>query len=108
MIPTFDPLDPSLRYCVYCEADCWPEPENQQHAESCPFVTGIYPVRDLGPDGTYGQCTACTAQFLEGEYYVLVSDTTGRQVVRAGSGETCWVACLGCGLTERDPRTETT
>ncbi len=85
----FDSLDPAYRRCVYCGADCWPEPENQRHHESCPTVSGLYPVRaaDLVPHG-FG-CCRCPVTFRVGDRYVLIGTATVPEF-----GE---VVCVGCG-----------
>lgn len=102
----YNPLDPQYRYCVYCGTDCWPEPENRQHAADCPTTTGIYPVRDQDrlPDGSLGACTACGAPFVVGDFYAHISDETGAVVNNPAEDSTSWVACLPCGVTGADPR----
>lgn len=42
--PDFDPMDEAFRWCVFCKADCWPDPEFQSHDDDCPNVTGIFPI----------------------------------------------------------------
>lgn len=105
MIPDVDPLDDAFRWCVYCCADCWPEPENQRHADTCPTRTGLYPVteQERDPAGGHGCCTACADPFLPGDHYVLVDDATGRTAPAPDAG---WVVCVGCGALGRDPRME--
>jgi len=90
----YDPLDPAYRWCVYCGADCWPEPECQQHRESCPAVTGLYLVRDadLVPHG-FG-CCRCPVTFWVGDRYVLIGLGTARPATGPELGE---VVCVGCG-----------
>lgn len=94
MIPFFDPLDERYRWCIYCNADCWPEPENQQHKDDCPSVTGLFPVDqemvDLGAECGGG----CGHVFQLGEFYM---DT---QVEQNGPDKSCVVACIGCASSE--------
>lgn len=101
----FDPLDEAYRWCIYCRADCWPEPEHQQHDADCPIVTGIYPVTDAerDPHGELPCCTACSGQFVLGEVYLLVDVDTGAV---APVPDTGLVVCIGCALLGRDPRME--
>ncbi|PWK81692.1 hypothetical protein C8D88_116103 [Lentzea atacamensis] len=103
----FDPLDEKYRWCVYCQADCWPEPENQRHDSECPTNTGIYPVRaeDALPTGDLGACTACSQPFALGDFYVHVSDESGLVVSRPEVDSRSWIACVPCGITQVDPRT---
>lgn len=68
-LPDFDPLDEKYRWCVYCKADCWPDPA--YHADDCPVTTGRYPVeegRGLGPSA----CCRCDKEFPEGSFYRLI------------------------------------
>ncbi len=90
----FDPMDPAYRWCVYCGTDCWPEPENQGHHESCPSITGLYPVRDadLVPHG-FG-CCRCPVMFRVGDQYVLIDAVTSRPATCPERGE---AVCVGCG-----------
>jgi hypothetical protein len=105
-IPLFDPLADANRWCVYCGADCWPEPENRRHAAACPMVTGAYPVleQDRAPDGTFGACTVCSDPFALGDLYLLASDETGLSVDCPPEDSTSWVVCLPCGAAGTDPR----
>jgi hypothetical protein len=102
----FNPLDDKYRYCVYCFADCWPEPENQRHGPNCPVVTGLFPVMEMErlPDGTFGGCSYCAVPLKLGDVYVLVNDDTG--TVTKGRPTTGWVVCLGCAAVGADPRVE--
>lgn len=81
----FDPADEDHRWCIYCLADCWLEPENQQHQNDCPQTTGLYPVTtvDLDMPGGFG-CCDCPDPFGVGDHYVVQDET---------------VLCLGCGAT---------
>lgn len=103
IIPNLDPLADELRWCVYCGADCWPEPEHQMHRPSCATKTGLYPVReqDRDPAGGHGCCTACSVPFEVGDVYVLIDNDTGAQAAAPDAG---WVVCVGCAATGRDPR----
>lgn len=103
----FNPLDDKYRWCIYCQADCWPEHENQQHAQECLTNTGIYPVRadEALPTGDLGVCTACSHPFALGDFYVHVSDETGLVVNRPAPESRTWIACVPCGVTQLDPRT---
>ena len=85
------------RWCVYCGADCWPEPENQRHAQECPVTTGLYTI---GPDdedpwikGTYGGCCSCGTVFQLGDHYVLIDSDTGKPATSPECSET---TCVGC------------
>lgn len=102
----FNPLDDKYRWCIYCQADCWPEHENQRHGEDCPVNTGIYPIRadEALPTGDLGCCTACSHPFALGDFYVHVSDETGQVVSRPAPESRTWVACVPCGITQLDPR----
>ena len=88
--PDFDPLDPAYRWCVYCGADCWPEPEAQRHHRDCPARTGLYPVRaaEIGPYGF--RCCRCPVVLAVGDCYVLI----GSEAVCVGCG-------TGCALLRR-------
>ena len=81
-VVVIDPLDPAYRWCVYCGADCWPEPEAQRHHRDCPVRTGLYPVRaaEIGPYGF--RCCRCPVVLAVGDCYVLI----GSEAV-----------CVGCG-----------
>lgn len=93
-----------FRWCVYCEADCWAdEPE---HAEDCPAVTGVWPVRESDLDSCphCGEatremfCMDCGSPLVAGDHYALRDIETGEMAVRPEWGE---VVCLGCAaLTE--------
>jgi hypothetical protein len=76
------------RWCIYCQADCWLEPENQQHTPSCPTLTGVYPVLPPGVG-----CTACHVRLHPGDVYTL-ADVDTETVNGCQSG---FVVCLGCG-----------
>jgi len=91
----FNPLDEKYRWCIYCNADCWPEPQNQQHQANCPKNTGVYPVleQDLQPYGC--SCSACRTPFKLGDLYVL-ANVDSEKVDGSASG---YVVCLGCGAT---------
>lgn len=99
----FDTLDERYRWCVYCEADCWPEPENQRHDPTCPITTGVFPVdEDPFLPGSFGRCAACDWPFDRDDKYMVANDDTGRcdtAVPPVG-----WVVCIGCGVAARDPR----
>lgn len=91
----YDHLADEYRWCVYCKADCWPEPENQQHQPDCASITGLYPVMptDLNPWGGYGDCSACHTPFALGDLYVIANmDTETVDGSRSG-----YVVCVGCG-----------
>lgn len=61
--------DDYLRWCVYCGADCFVPPGRQSHRDSCPTVTGAYPVE--GDDVLMGlRCMDCGRAFGMGDYYV--------------------------------------
>lgn len=93
----FNPLDERLRWSIFCNADCWPEPENQRHDTNCPISTGIYTVsaRDEDPwiKDTYGACCTCGEPFHLGDTYALVDVDTGKPAVRPLAGE---ATCMGC------------
>lgn len=93
----YDPLDEKWRWCYYCKADCWPEPDNQRHASDCPTVTGLYPVTEQDEDpwikGTYGACCACLRPFALGDRYVLIDVDTNRPATSPTRSE---VTCVGC------------
>lgn len=101
--PLVDPLDDRLRWCVHCRADCWPDPAYQRHTDTCPTVTGLWPVTvdDIHPVWGLGCCCACGAPFALGEHYTLVDDSTG---LPAAEPDTGWVVCAGCAVLGRDPR----
>lgn len=101
---SFDPLDPALRYCVYCQADCWPEPENRQHAGDCPTQTGVYPIleQDRNPWGNFGDCGGCHTPFTLGDLYVLADVRT--ETITGPAPEHGYVRCLGCGATGDKPK----
>ena len=94
-----DELEDRYRWCVFCGADCWVSPEFQSHADDCPSVTGVFPVRgeELGglcescgePSRSMG-CCRCDHTFSLGEHYhrLRIPDTDdsmpGYEVVCAG------------------------
>lgn len=78
----FDELDEQYRYCVYCKADCWLEPENQIHGKECPINTGLFPI-DKMMLVTNACCMYCPYIFSEGDLYMLVNETND-------------VVCIGC------------
>lgn len=96
-VPFFDPLDEKYRWCIWCQADCWPEPENRQHKADCPSVTGIYPVDqdmlDREARCGYGE-DGCGYVFKPGDFYM---DT---EVSTNGPDKYCTVACIGCASHE--------
>lgn len=93
-IPFFDPLDEKYRWCIYCNADCWPELENQRHGVDCPSVTGLYPV-DQGMVDHHAECGGgCGHVFKLGEVYMHT------QVEHNGPDTTVTVGCIGCASAE--------
>jgi hypothetical protein len=92
----FDPLDEQYRYCMYCKADCWPEPENQKHDLSCPMETGLYPVDD---DTIYheGCCGQCGITFQPGDFEMNIDMETGKVVARFENNKCYEVVCVSCG-----------
>lgn len=94
MIPFFEPLDEKYRWCVYCGADCWPEPENQQHKGDCPSVTGLWPVsqEDVERGASCGK--ECGHVFQLGEYYMHT------EVEENGPDKVVTVACIACAFGE--------
>lgn len=97
----YNPLDEQWRWCTYCKADCWLEPENQQHETTCPTVTGLYPVavEDL-EQGVV--CPFCQHLFKAGDVYVDIDATTGRLVHGRSEDVTTMSACLGCAAGALD------
>lgn len=104
-LASFDPLDDRFRWCIYCGADCWPEPDNQNHDLDCPMTTGLYPITsaDLDPWGGYGSCCLCHVPFGVNDLYMLIDDNTGHARTGVPSAMS-WVVCLGCAATGGDPR----
>lgn len=96
MIPFFDPLDERYRWCIYCQADCWPEPENQRHQDDCPLVTGLYPVdQDMVERGAQcGYGDGCGHVFQLGEFYMAT------EVKQDGPDTYTTAACIGCASAE--------
>lgn len=92
---SFDPLDDRYRWCVYCQADCWPDPDHQRHDDACPRTTGLYPVRaaELRPGETAILCCRCDTTMALGELYALIDVETDRPTVHPDRGE---VVCIGC------------
>jgi hypothetical protein len=92
----FDPLDDKWRWCVYCKADCWPEVENQEHADDCPTVTGRYPVE---PNGGPSACCRCEVELKVGGFYrhicVREAGDTGDELADAPVYET---VCEDCAM----------
>jgi hypothetical protein len=81
------------RYCVYCSADCYLEPENQTHTTTCPVSTGLYPVGRA--EVQVGMvCATCDQEFERGGFYVLANVTTG--MVDQPSPEGGGVMCVSC------------
>lgn len=86
----YNPLDEKWRWCVYCNADCWPEVP--PHAKDCPLVTGLYPVdEDMLTNEV--RC-GCGYVFQHGDLYVET------EVTKIGPDTHCVVACIGCGAEE--------
>jgi hypothetical protein len=90
VIPIFDPLDERYRWCKYCRADCWPDPENQQHDASCPARTGLWPIEqdDVAAGAQCGR--GCGYVFQLSDVYL---DT---EVIEHGRDKITTVTCLGC------------
>jgi hypothetical protein len=88
MVPFHDPLADEYRYCLYCEADCWPEPDNQRHGPECPDSTLVYPVDE--PMLTFGARCECGHVFQRGDSYMHV------EVARSGPDLVVVVVCVGC------------
>jgi hypothetical protein len=95
----YNPLDEKWRWCYYCKADCWPEPENQQHGSDCPMVTGLWPITEQDEDpwtkGFYSRCCTCSEPFNLGDTYVLVDVETDKASRLPDCGE---VTCVGCAV----------
>ncbi|HYQ69063.1 hypothetical protein [Actinophytocola sp.] len=89
-IPFFDPTDERYRWCFYCKADCWPEPENQRHTEDCPSVTGLWPIDQADVDNGARCGRGCGHVFEVGEVYM---DT---EVIEHGRDKITTVTCVGC------------
>lgn len=89
----FDPLDEKYRWCIYCEADCWPEPENRKHAQDCPSTTNLWPVTQ---DDINMQmcCSQCPYEFNLGDFTMCVDFHTGELTTTAIVSS---VVCIGCG-----------
>ena len=81
-----DPLDERRRWCVWCGADCWPDPEYQDHDADCPQTTGLYPVTaDDLVDGML--CAECRTPFRLGDLYA-------RQLT--DDEDVFVIVCVGC------------
>lgn len=91
-----------FRYCVHCGADC--DVAEPEHVDSCPFVTGIWPVREedadhcphCGKDTGEMICMDCGAPLDVGDHYALRDVETGALEVRPEIGD---VICLGCAAS---------
>lgn len=91
----FDPLDEQYRYCIYCKADCWPDPAYQQHDKTCPFETGLYPVDD-DTIAHEGCCSQCSVPFVPGDFEMNVDMKTGKVVKRFEPDKWYEIVCVGC------------
>lgn len=91
----FDPLDEQYRWCIYCKADCWPEPEHQKHDSNCPMETGLYPVDDdtIEHEGCCGQCAI---PFEPGDFEMNVDMETGKIVSQFENNKSYEVICVSC------------
>lgn len=74
---------------------------NPDHANTCPAVTGVWPIREedadpcphCGRDTRAMACMDCGADLVVGDYYATRDIETGDLAVRPEYGE---VICLGC------------
>ena len=73
--------------CIYCYQDVL---GGEQHEDSCPQATGIYPVFVGEFEGGI-KCADCKELLVEGDSYML------RDIERDDDNETGIVVCLGCG-----------
>lgn len=98
MTADHDALDERYRHCIYCRADCWPEPGQRQHHKHCPVTLGLYPItwREADPSGTPPRCCSCSELFRFGDQYALLDADSGRPAVSPERGE---VVCLGCAAS---------
>lgn len=88
----FDSLSEQYRWCIYCKADCWPEPEHQKHNPDCPMTTGVYPVTD----DDYNMemcCSMCSERFEQGSSNIVIDIVTGEVSPHALIST---VICIGC------------
>jgi hypothetical protein len=106
LLASYDPLSDRYRWCIYCGADCWPEPDAQQHDRTCARVTGLYPVTedDRNPFGDFGSCCLCHQPFGLDDTYMLIDDSNGEAVIGVATPTTSWVVCVSCAATGADPR----
>lgn len=106
-----------FRWCIHCKADCWVDPEDQEHAAGCPFSTGLWPVEtdaalevarwvrweSDAPADVKAQadealarepvCDECHTPFRPGEVYMLRSIESGEVENRPLAGV---MICIGC------------
>lgn len=82
-------MSDSLRYCVYCGADCIDyDTIEVSHATDCPQKTGLYPVRSEDLPSWGFICMDCQHPFELGDFYV------NRTTETEGIYES---VCVGCG-----------
>lgn len=88
----FDSLSERYRWCIYCKADCWPEPEHQKHNVDCPMATGLWPITE--DDYNMDMCCGmCSEKFEMGEHSMQFDLHTHEVVLR---GDMLEVICIGC------------
>jgi hypothetical protein len=104
VLRNIDPLGEKYRWCIYCKADCWPEKENQQHADDCPQMTGLYPVDQRMLDNQvrcgYGE-DGCGYVFQSGDIYTMT------EVEHRGPHTFGTVSCIECAMRETFGEVET-
>ena len=88
----FGSVDESHRWCIFCEADCWPTPDFQTHAVYCPVSTGLWPV--LESDYNMDMCCGmCSEKFEMYECYMQFDIETNQVCLQ---GSILEIICIGC------------
>lgn len=88
----FDPLDEQFRWCVFCKADCWPEPQKQKHNIDCPMSTGLWPITET--DYNMDMCCGMCYEKFELNEFSMQFDVEKQQVSLYGT--LLEVICIGC------------
>jgi hypothetical protein len=94
----FDTENETYRYCIYCETDCWLEPEYQLHAEDCPVKTGLWPVNKSDYDMDI-YCGMCPVKFELNDFYMHYD--LNKNIVSSPSDQNgvLQVICIGCAAS---------
>jgi hypothetical protein len=97
-----------FRWCVFCDADC--HEDDPEHADDCPSITGIFPVRlhkhcdSCTCNGTI-RCMDCGAELKVGDFYMHreIEGTDFMAVSPFAGAAVSEVICMGCKAHDELP-----